>query len=47
MRRKRNVNDVGYGKGIGDNTDEDFDGIEAVTDTNYMMKQYESVQIRI
>ena len=40
---KENVNTVGYGKGTGDNKDSDFDGIEAVTDTNYQKRQYESV----
>ena len=25
----------GYSKGAGDNTDEDFEGIEAMTDTNW------------
>ena len=40
---KENVNTVGYGKGTGDGKDTDFDGIEAVTDTNYQKRQYESV----
>ena len=33
----------GYSKGAGDNTDEDFEGIEAMTDTNWQKKQYDAV----
>ncbi len=39
---KENVNIASYGKGTG-HDDSDFDGIEAVTDTNYQKRQYQSV----
>ena len=40
---KQQQKNTGYSKGAGHDDDLDFDGIEAMTDSNYQKKQYDSV----
>jgi len=40
---KENADTTSYGKGVGHDDDSDFNGIEAMTDTNYQKKQYDAI----